>query len=67
MYQIVPLYILKNKIYLFSTSFLQLEQITSLRSIDSDSDMRGPPVGMMWHTRCQQEAEVAPWYQLSPN
>jgi hypothetical protein len=36
----IPLYILETKIYLFSTIFLQFEQITGLKSIDSRSDVR---------------------------
>jgi hypothetical protein len=48
MYQIIPFYILKTKIYLFSASFLQFEQITGLKSIDSHSDVRDPLIRMTW-------------------
>jgi hypothetical protein len=44
MYQMIPLYILDNKIYHFSTFFLQFEQITDLQSIDRVSDMQDPLV-----------------------
>jgi hypothetical protein len=41
MYQMIPLYISDTKIYHFSTNFLQFEQISGLKSIDSESDVWG--------------------------
>jgi hypothetical protein len=43
MYQMIPLYVFKTKIYHFSTIFLQFELICELKRIDNESDMRDPP------------------------
>jgi hypothetical protein len=40
----IPLYVLKIKIYHFSTKFLQFGQISDLKSIDSKLDMQDPLV-----------------------
>jgi hypothetical protein len=37
----IPLYVSDTKIYHFSTNFLQFEQISGLKPIDSKSDMWG--------------------------
>jgi hypothetical protein len=44
MYQMIPLYIFKTKIYHFSTNFLHFELISKLKSIDTQTDIRDPPV-----------------------
>jgi hypothetical protein len=49
----VPLYVLRTKIYHFVAKFFQIEQIMNLQSIDSESDLRDLSVGMTWLTRCQ--------------
>jgi hypothetical protein len=43
-YQMVPLYVFRTKIYHFPTSRLQFGQITDLEPIDSESDPRDPLV-----------------------
>jgi hypothetical protein len=49
----VPLYILGTEIYHFVAKNFQIEQIMNLQLIDSESNLRDPPVRMTWFTRCQ--------------
>jgi hypothetical protein len=48
MYQMIPLYVFKTKIYHFSTNFLQFELTSKLKPIDTQTDMRASLVRSTW-------------------